>query len=206
MYVLLIFKILTIHFFAVASPGPDFLMVTKNALNYNRKTGVWTAIGVGTGIAIHVFYGIGGISILIAKNVAIYNFLKYAGAIYLIYIGVKSLGKVKKRAIIQKENVTKHPISTMSAFKMGFWTNVLNPKATLFFLSIFSTMIPVGTPSYILIIIGILLILNTGLWFILVSFLFTQSKVQLLYYKYEHLMNVFFALALFGLAIKILFF
>lgn len=206
MYAALVIKILFIHMMAVASPGPDFLIVTKNALNYSRNIGVWTAMGVGSGIAIHVIYGIGGISVLIAQNDLLYNSIKYAGSLYLLYLGVKSFSAVKEKGLLIKEEGIIPPLSRKKAFKMGFVTNVLNPKATMFFLSIFSALIPPFTPSYVLVVIALLLIINTGLWFIVVSYVFTQEKVQLLFYKYEQKINFVFGVLLILLALKIMFF
>ena len=205
MYIGLIFKILLIHALAVASPGPDFLVVIKNSLNYSRKIGVWTALGIATGIGIHVIYGIGGISLLVSQNSIIYNIVKYTGALYLIYMGVQSFGMVKKKKVLSRDSLLLDKMNPRSAFKNGFITNVLNPKATLFFLSIFSALIPPMTPSYILRLIAMLLILNTGLWFVLVSFVFSNEKVQRGFYKYEHKINMVFGILLISLAIKIMF-
>ncbi len=205
MYWGLIIKILLVHLMGVTSPGPDFFVVTKNSLNYSRSIGVWTALGVALGIGIHVIYGIGGIAILIKQNETIYSFLKYAGALYLIYLGVKSFGVVKKRKIVHKDSAIIKKMTKLDAFKNGFVTNVLNPKATMFFLSVFSVMIPQDTPLNVLLFIAIMLIINTGLWFVLVAFLFTHERIQSAFFRNEKTFNFIFGIILIGFAFKILF-
>lgn len=83
--------ILVIHFLALASPGPDFVMVVKNALGYGRSTGIRTAIGIGLGIGVHVLYCTFGLALIISKSIVAFSIIKRAGAAYLVYIGIKSL-------------------------------------------------------------------------------------------------------------------
>src|SRR3989344_5815099 len=91
MYFSAILTVALVHLLAVISPGPDFLMITRNSLVYSRRSGIYSAIGLGLGILVHVAYSLIGIGILISKSVLLFNFIKYLGAFYLIYIGYKSL-------------------------------------------------------------------------------------------------------------------
>lgn len=90
-YLPIIFTVALIHLLAVISPGPDFIMITRNSLIYSRRTGIYSAIGLGLGILVHVTYSLVGIGLLISKSILLFNTIKYLGAAYLIYIGYKSI-------------------------------------------------------------------------------------------------------------------
>jgi len=121
---------------AAMTPGPDFAVVTKNSLLGSRKAGLFTAIGVGLGIFLHVAYSLVGIGFIISQSIIIFSIIKYIGAVYLFYLGCKLL-KAKRDSDTQIEQVQKTAISPFKALREGFLTNALNPKATLFFLSVF---------------------------------------------------------------------
>src|SRR5579872_1548479 len=134
-YISLIVTVAVIHFLAVVSPGPDFIMITRNTLKYSRKTGIYSALGLGLGILLHVTYSLVGIGLLISKSILLFSIIKLVGAGYLIYIGYKSIIVKKsheKYTLTQKER----GIPKSKALKIGFLTNATNPKASLFFLSL----------------------------------------------------------------------
>ena len=76
---------------AAISPGPDFAMVTKNSLLYSRKHGVYCALGISMSLLIHTVYCVLGLAVIISKSLLAFTVIKYLGAAYLTYIGVKSL-------------------------------------------------------------------------------------------------------------------
>lgn len=201
----LIFTVSIIHILAVISPGPDFIMAIKNSLTYSRKTGIWTAVGFGLGISIHIFYCIAGLALIISQSEIIFTGLKIIGSLYLAYIGIMSLLAKPSEIKINSKN-HKKDISILEAIKIGFLTNVLNPKATLFFLSLFTFVISPETSKFILAIISSIMIINTTLWFSLVAIFFTQKKVRVVFYKFEGVFNKIFGVILLLLAIKVSFF
>ena len=142
----IIASILLIHFLAVISPGPDFFMAIKNSLTYSRKIGIFTAVGFGLGIGVHVFYSIAGVALLISESIVIFSIIKYLGVAYLLYIGVKSLLAKPTYLQIEKQKHKKE-VTPIKAIFQGFLTNVLNPKATLFFLSLFTLVITPETST-----------------------------------------------------------
>lgn len=200
----LIASILFIHILAVSSPGPDFVMVLKNALTYSRKMGVYTALGVGAGVVVHLIYTFLGIGLLIDEIPALFDLIKYIGGIYIVYMGIMSILSSTNNKVVQIE--VKKDISQYKAFRNGFLTNALNPKASLFFLSIFTLMIKPGTSPYVLSLLGVLLVLQTSLWFIIISYFFTQEKIQKRYFQYERIINIIFGVILILLAVKVMFF
>lgn len=180
----LIGTVTLIHLLAVISPGPDFIMCVRNSLTYSRKTGVWTAFGFGLGIAVHVFYSLVGLALIISQSILIFNTIKLAGAAYLVYIGVKSiLSKSSALDISQQEK--KSDISSAQAIKIGFLTNILNPKVTLFFLSLFTFVVSPDTSLHISVIMGLIMVIDTILWFSLVATVLTQKHIRIVFQKFQ---------------------
>lgn len=203
-YIALIWTVTLIHFLALISPGPDFIMTVKNSLSYSRKTWIYTAIWLSFGMLIHIFYCIAGLALIISKSIIIFNIIKLLGAGYLIYIGLKSVF-AKSSNIDVSDIKQKVDISSFEAIKMWFLTNVLNPKATLFFLSLFTFVVSPWTSKIILVIMSIIMVINTILWFSLVSIFFTHKKVRNIFDKFQWIFNKIFWWILIALWIKIAF-
>lgn len=180
--------IAVVAFLGAVSPGPDFIMVTKNSLTYNRKIGFFTGIGVGSGTLIHVFYTLVGIGVIVSQSIIAYSMIKYLGAAYLIYLGYKSLKTKKENIDIVRENFTAggetqnnsriKQISPIKAFRQGFLCNALNPKATVFFLSIFTQIIGPKTPLAIQVLLGIECTVIITLWFTIVALIFSNERLK----------------------------
>lgn len=198
----LIGSIAFIHLLAVISPGPDFIMAVRNSLTYSRKTGIWTSVGFAFGILVHIFYCIAGLALIISKSILVFNVIKLLGAFYLIYIGAKSVFSKDSKIEIKTEE-KKNDISAFAALKMGFLTNVLNPKATLFFLSLFTFVIKPNTAGSTLAIATIIMFTNQVLWFSLVAIFFTQKRVQNIFSRFQNTFNKIFGGLLIALGIKI---
>ncbi|AXO20023.1 TPA: LysE family transporter [Providencia stuartii] len=136
--------IATIATLGMLSPGPDFFLIVKNSARYQRSAALMTAMGVICAVALHMTYCVAGLAVLITTTPWLFNVLKYAGAAYLIWIGVKSLMPNKGQNL--DLNNTQHEIVTFKkAFMQGFLCNVLTPKATLFFLAVFTQVLSVDS-------------------------------------------------------------
>lgn len=144
-----LFAITLVSLLAAISPGPDFCIVLRNSLLGSRKIGLSTALGVSSALIIHLAYTLIGIGILIAESPFLYALIKYAGVAYLFYIGLSGWVSSYKKADSneKKPEVDALQISAQKAFVQGFLTNLLNPKAALFFLSLFSQFVNPETPS-----------------------------------------------------------
>ncbi len=201
----LFISVIGIHLLAVMSPGPDFIMLIRNAITYSRKTGMWTAVGFGLGIGIHVIYSVFGLGFIISKTPWLYNAITYLGAAYLAYIGIMSF-KSSGSSISIDETKHAHDISAMKAVRIGFLTNVLNPKATLFFLSLFTILVGPDATTPVLLGLGGVMMVNTVLWFCLLSYLVTHSKILPTFEKFQNVFNKVFGIILMGIAIKVAFF
>lgn len=176
-YLPAILTVAIIHFMAVVSPGPDFIMVMRNSLVYSRRSGVYAAVGLGLGICVHVTYSLAGIALIISQSVLLFNIIKLLGAAYLIYIGIKSL-RSKRKDLESDLNESLDDLSKWQAIRSGFITNATNPKVTLFFLSLFTLVIEPTTPFIIKLAMGIEMAVATAIWFALVALLVSHRAIR----------------------------
>ncbi|MEW6982865.1 LysE family translocator [Colwelliaceae bacterium 6471] len=173
--------IAAIHFLAVASPGPDFAVVLKQSIRYGRVAAIYTSLGIGTGILIHVAYSLVGIGLIIASDERYFSVLKYIAASYFLYIAWHGL-RAKKGTFQEQQNTvdtgnTAGP-SNKKSFITGFFINGLNVKATLFFVSLFSMVISVQTPLWIKFGYGLYMAVATAIWFCALSYMLSHQHVR----------------------------
>ena len=193
-----------VHLLAVASPGPDFAIVLRESVSNGRHAGIWTALGVGSGILLHVGYCLLGIGLIVSQSIVLFNLLKWLAAAYLIYIGIRAL----QARPADPASAELEPLATRSpraAFVRGFVTNGLNPKATLFFLSLFTLVISPQTPLLVQAGYGLYLALATALWFCAVALLFSQARVRRGFVRLGHWFDRLMGAVLVGLGIKVAF-
>jgi len=167
-----------VHLLAVASPGPDFAVVVRESVTQGQRAGLWTALGVGSGIFVHIAYSLLGIGLIVSQSILLFNLFKWLAAGYLVYLGWKAL---RARPQLEAATLTAGPVPTRrarQAFTVGFVTNGLNPKATLFFLSLFTVVINHDTPLAVQAGYGLYLACATTLWFCLVAWLFSRDRVR----------------------------
>lgn len=194
-----------IHLLAVASPGPDFAIVVRESVAHGRRAGVFTALGVGTGILVHVTYSLLGIGLIVSQSIVLFNALKWLAAAYLLYIGFKALRARPADPAAAELALTDEPRSARSAFATGFITNGLNPKATLFFLSLFTVVINPHTPVAIQAGYGLYLAMATASWFCLVAWLFSQQRVRAGFARLGHWFDRLMGVVLVGIGVKLAF-
>jgi RhtB (resistance to homoserine/threonine) family protein len=171
------FTILVIHNLSLMSPGPDFAIVSRNSLTATRKTGLFTALGITVGLTMHIFYCLVGIGILISQSKTIFTLIQYAGAAYLCFLGCKGLLS-KPMQGESSSPIHKESISNIAAFRQGLLTNILNPKCTVFFLSVLSVMISPSTPTWVQGVYAIGMLGSTFIWFSFVAWLFSNPLLQ----------------------------
>ncbi len=134
---------LTVSLLINISPGPDMLYTAARSLSQGTKAGILSALGIFCGCLVHTAAAVFGLSKIIEESVLLFSIIKYAGAAYLIYLGVRSLIPGKK---IQHEIVQLETISSAKIFLQGMITNVLNPKVAIFFLSFLPQFIDPKSP------------------------------------------------------------
>lgn len=171
------FTIAIAHLLAVASPGPDFAIVFKQSVNGGVRAGMWTSAGVGTGIFLHVAYCVLGVALLLSRVDWLFVVVKLIAAAYLGWLGLQALWHAWRSADVVRASAGAD-LAPMRAFSTGFLTNGLNPKATLFFLALWTVVISPQTPVEIQALYGLYLALATFAWFAMLSRLLGQQRVR----------------------------
>ncbi|WP_105587516.1 LysE family transporter [Cronobacter sakazakii] len=134
----------TIAALGMLSPGPDFFLVIKNAARYPRSAAMMTAAGVIAGVVTHMTYCVAGIAVVITTTPWLFGALKYIGAAYLVWLGVNAL-LARGTTSLALDGVAQESTSLKKAFIQGYLCNLLNPKATLFFLAMFTQVLNVNS-------------------------------------------------------------
>ena len=193
-----------VHLVAVASPGPDFAIVVRYSVSYGRRLAMYASVGVGLGILLHVAYSLVGLSVVIKTTPWLYSAISYLSAAYLLYLAYGALrsGPSDSAATVAT-NINNKPMSAKKALVSGFLTNGLNPKATLFFLSLFTAIIDVNTPMGVKAVYGIYLAVATGAWFCFLSYLLSTSRVARLIGDKGYWLDRLMGVVLVALAIRL---
>ncbi|MEQ0721868.1 LysE family translocator [Stutzerimonas stutzeri] len=203
MYWMEFMTVALVHLLAVASPGPDFAVVVRESVAQGRRAGSWTALGVGCGIFVHVAYSLLGIGLIVSQSIVLFNLVKWLAAAYLVYLGWRAL---RARPMnLEAIDGTNAPVarSAWRAFVIGFVTNGLNPKATLFFLSLFTVVISPDTPLLVQAGYGLYLAGATALWFLLVAWLFSRGRVRAGFARMGHWFDRLTGAVLIGLGARL---
>lgn len=191
------------HFVAVVSPGPDFAIVLKQSLQKGLRPAIWTSFGIGSGILLHVLYSILGVSLVIQTTPWLYQFLLYVAAAYFIWIGISALRSKPSNG--QTTDVKDNAKAKWyKAFGLGFLTNGLNPKATLFFLALFTAAIPAETTLITKAFYGTYLAVATGLWFCFLSYVTNFKHIRMAYQSHGHWFDRLMGVVLIIMAIVLL--
>jgi RhtB (resistance to homoserine/threonine) family protein len=171
------FSITFVILLAVISPGPDFALIVRNALGHCTKVGVWSALGIAAGSLVHATYSVIGVTVLVAQSPVLFSVIKYLGAGYLIYLGLKGL---LQRADV-RQTAESQPVATLScrrAFVQGFLCNLLNPKTMLFFLALFTLVLDVDSHWSVKWFYALEIAFIHFAWFALLAMLISHPSVR----------------------------
>jgi len=140
------------------SPGPDMLYVISRSLEQGRKAGIISALGIGAGTLVHTFVTAIGLSAVLLSLPIAFEFVRYAGAAYLVYLGLRMLLERNSGKATTEYSSSKSTRSLRSIFQQGVTTNVLNPKVALFFLAFLPQFVDQskGTVAFQIILLGLL--------------------------------------------------
>ena len=169
-----------INLLGAMSPGPDFAIVVRYGLSGSRPTALLAAAGVCSALIIHVLYCLFGLVLILDHHPLVFSFIQSLGAFYLLYLGIRLLwpgqanpGKVHKKRFGQ------------NPFVVGFLTNALNPKASLFLLSLFAGFITPDLPTWIKILYGAAVPVVAFAWFGFLSMMLTHRRFLPHLQKYQ---------------------
>lgn len=197
-----IIAVIVITVLAVISPGADFAMVTKSSFLYGRKSGLMSALGISLGVQVHVMYTVFGIGLLISQSPSLFMVVKFIGAAYLIYIGFTTIKNVVGGVENQKDTKA---FNSYQSFKVGFFTNALNPKTMLFVLSVFTQFLSKDTDFFVLFLYGIFMSSAHLVWFCIVAVFFSTQRLRNEMLKKQKIVNNFIGGVLMFLGVTLLF-
>jgi threonine/homoserine/homoserine lactone efflux protein len=149
------------------TPGPDVLYIVSHALKWGARAGVVAAFGITAGCFVHIFAAAVGVSALLAASVTAFTVLKWIGAAYLVWVGIRMLRSSSLPAMELGPKQSRAPgnAELKTIFLRGFATNALNPKVALFFLAFLPQFIgpAIEHKSLAFLLLGLLFNFN-GLW------------------------------------------
>jgi RhtB (resistance to homoserine/threonine) family protein len=186
------------------TPGNDTIFILTKSIGQGKKAGIVSALGIATGSLVHTILAAFGLSIIIAKSILLFSIIKYAGAAYLVYMGIKMItDKTKLNTDARGTNEEK---DYLKIYRDAIVTNVLNPKVALFFIAFLPQFIDTSLKSTTLqfLLLGLTFITTGAIWCltlaIFASTIFSKLKENK---KASTYINKFCGLALIALGVKV---
>ena len=182
------------------SPGPSLAVVVQNTLAGGRTQGVVTAVSHGVGIVIWALLTAGGIGLLITQQPALFDGMRYGGAILLVYLGIRSLRRTASAA------EAFHPVATAgraTPVRDGFAIAITNPKIALFFLALFSQFVRPEAGMGEKVIMALTAGIIDALWYALVALVLSHSAILERLRARARMLDRLFGLILIALAIRV---
>lgn len=190
----------------VVIPGADTMLLMKNTLSYGPKAGRLTVLGMLSGLSFWTGIAILGLSVVIAKSVVLFTTIKYLGAAYLIYLGIKSLISKQTLAVDQMEPSADVPVDRRyhkKSFMQAMLSNVLNPKTVIVYITIMPQFINLnGHVNQQLIILASILTGLAAAWFLILVYVVDYAKKWLNDKKHQQMFQRIAGILLVGFGIK----
>ncbi|MDC7789309.1 LysE family translocator [Rhodoplanes sp. TEM] len=195
-------SLMAVFLVAAVTPGADFACVMRESVVHGRRAGILAAIGVGSAILVHVGYTVLGIGLIVAHSVVAFTIVKWVGAAYLVWLGVKSF---RAPAPTLPDPGTHDPATRPAhrSLTIGALTNLLNPKATLFFVSLFSTIVSPKTPLALQFGYGVAMAVTLAAWFTIVAVFLTTGTARAAFARAGRWFNRATGLVLIGLGVRV---
>ena len=161
-----ILTIVSVTAIVMVTPGPDMILVLRNTFVGGRRAGLRTSLGILSGNLVHISYCMLGIGLIISQSILAFSALKYAGAAYLVYLGVMSFRAGARR--LETDDI-EGQWTDRNWFLQGFVNNLLNPKGALFYLGIFTLVItPETTAAAMMVLILSMMVVSASFWLLFV--------------------------------------
>ena len=154
----------TVHLLAAAAPGPDFILVSQQTLSNGKRAGLLCSLGIALGLSVHILYSSLGLAALIANSSSALWSIKLLGGCYLIYLGISGL-RARAGNHQTEQLTTATESSALKTIGLGFLCNALNPKAPIYFVSLFTIVLSQDTPAQHLLIYGLWMMVLQLAWF-----------------------------------------
>jgi threonine/homoserine/homoserine lactone efflux protein len=188
----LLASLAVIHTIALISPGPDFAIIVKMATQQSRNTALACAVGISLAILVHTLLSLLGISLMIKQSPIAYTLVQFIGVSYLAWMGFNALMSAikhycKPKPSIQNVQANEVPLSTVQStqnmsqfvgFKIGLLTNLLNPKALIFFITLFTVLITPEVSANTKVAAATILFSLSIIWFGLLALVLSKPQIQ----------------------------
>ena len=209
LYVTQFFALFLLNFMNLISPGPVTALMLHNSSYYSRKIGFYTGLGIVTSSLIHKTYSFLGFGAVVAQTPWLFKTVKYLGAAYLLYLGIRMLLSRQHLANMNKDDnayITRlKAMSPRKAYRMGFMIDILCPSASLVFMSIVAATVDPHTPLWVQLSYGGVLILTSFTWYTFQSVMFSHGWIRKSLEKMGGWLNRFMAFYMIYFALKLLF-
>jgi len=204
-YLLEFAGLMAVFSLVIVAPGADFAVVVRQAVVQGRGAAIWTSVGIGLSLLFHLSYTILGLGLIVAHSLLAFAVIKWAGAAYLVFLGLKSwhAPAFQLATADQTRRCAARPMAPWRSLALGFATNALNPKPVLFFLSLFSTLVSHETPMAVQAVYGLSMAGALIAWFVAVSVFFTVPAVRARFTAVGRLFNKVIGAAFIGLGLKL---
>lgn len=191
-----------IHTLAAASPGPDFVLVSQQTLANGKKAGLLCSLGISLGLSIHIVYSVFGLATVIANSSDLLWIIKILGGSYLVFLGWKGVRAKPARTQAGSRPIRKH--SSMKYIGTGFVCNALNPKAPIYFVSLFTLVLSPEMPIYQLAVYGVWIMFIQLAWFSLLASLLAYPAVNSMFRRAGHWLDRILGGVMMLLGIKVI--
>ena len=182
MYSNILFTVSLIWAVAAITPGPNFFITVHTSVGANRRLSFFTVFGIVAGTLVWAISGYLGVTLIFKTVPILYFSLKIVGGIYLIYIGITLLIRKKKNHISKRNDKS---LSAINCFRLGLFTNLLNPKTAAFMTSLFAATIPPNASVKLGILSVVTICSLSALWYSLVAIIFSFNWVKRAYVSYQ---------------------
>ena len=176
---LILLSLAGIYAMVLVSPGPNFLVITQAAISESRKHAIYTGLGVACGSAVLASLAATGMGLLLSHFAWIHRTMQVLGGAYLLYIGIK-IWRSARQPLPEKMTMAKMR-SLGAAYRYGALTNLTNPKAMVFFTTIFATLIGPATPGWLKAASVVEIFTISLCWNIVLATLFSHGGIQARY-------------------------
>ena len=218
--------ITSVHLLAAASPGPDFVLVSQQTLAKGRRTGLICSLGITLGLSVHIIYSVLGLATVIAHSQPLLTAIKWLGGGYLIYLGWQGIQAKPKKPVELTASVTQEnapidhlqatqdavtrtksiaPNDTFATLRRGFFCNVFNPKAPVYFVAIFTLVLSPNIPLWQLAIYGVWMMVLQMAWFSTVVMLLSIPAIHRRFQRFEHWIDRVLGSAMIVLGLNLIF-
>jgi threonine efflux protein len=173
-----IFTFLSVFTFAIVSPGPNFILVTNTALGQSRRAGLLTALGVATGSGLFALAGLVGLLVLVHSIPYFALITRFVGGGYLAWIGVDMLRHCRSTKAPDTAANAQRESSPLASYRLGLLTNLTNPKAWAFYLSLFALLMNPDFPLWGKVVLNISMFVISFAWYAIVAVLISSRRFQ----------------------------